>query len=51
MREIKFRGLEYVLSPIDLIPDFIPILGYLDDNYCSFGDYVCIKDNTQKCNN
>ena len=34
----------YALSPIDLIPDFVPILGYLDDLLIlPFGILVAVK--------
>jgi uncharacterized membrane protein YkvA (DUF1232 family) len=34
----------YALSPIDLIPDFIPVLGYLDDAILlPMGIFVAIR--------
>ncbi len=34
----------YALSPIDLIPDFVPVLGYLDDLLVvPFGIFVAVK--------
>jgi uncharacterized membrane protein YkvA (DUF1232 family) len=34
----------YALSPIDLIPDFVPVLGYLDDLIIvPFGILVAVK--------
>jgi uncharacterized membrane protein YkvA (DUF1232 family) len=37
VRGLCLFGAAYVLSPIDLIPDFVPLLGVLDDTLVAAG--------------
>lgn len=41
-------SLLYVLSPIDLIPDFIPIIGYLDDAAVFVACLKFVKEDLEK---
>jgi uncharacterized membrane protein YkvA (DUF1232 family) len=43
-RVVAMAVAAYALSPVDLIPDFVPVLGYLDDLLIvPFGMFVVIR--------
>ena len=37
-------GLIYILSPIDIVPDFIPVVGIIDDAFVLKLIYDAVKD-------
>ena len=41
-------GLVYILSPIDVIPDAIPVVGVIDDAFVLKFVYDAIKDELNK---
>lgn len=43
VKAVVALGVLYLLSPIDLIPDFIPVLGQLDDLVLLAGLFALVR--------
>lgn len=46
-KALVIRALLYCITPIDLIPDFIPFAGYLDDLFIVLGVLAYLDKNTE----
>lgn len=45
-----FLSITYVISPIDLIPDFIPVIGWIDDGFVIYLLLKRLTTETQRYN-